>query len=420
MPPPDAAKPAPPAPAPAAPPVKACPACPDVVIEINETPDAKDDLVLLKCEHPAHRSKTKCRIKAVACAGGADVTMVLTNPDGRLRFPNSGDSTKTVSLPADGSWVHFEISGETASAALNDAVIEAHCATAAGAVKGTGKVTVVSFDPATLDITPGGTYTLGGGRYTVVGAHAVDYKAKATIKPAGVDCAAPQIKDLRIGLMQNAKATVKLTITWSNPTMAWTPSVAKGTDIIAPAGTVVNVPTTIRRTSALTAQRSDTDAPANPLYDRPAVATTLDAGSLAKPVGCAGGGTATSFDTPGTPAPATLTQKAKKGATEIGTVTYTLLNVNVDTDFITWTVLIDPNTNEFCALRERTWSVHADSSAAAQKATAGAADTAPTMDPVTGPPFGNDEINSAAATKLGPVGAATTPFTVPKPPPAPP
>jgi len=71
---------------------------------------------------------------------------VLTNPDGRLRFPNNADTTKTLILPSNGSWVAFQIFGNIASSAVGDAVIEAHCQSETGPVKVRKGVTVVAAE----------------------------------------------------------------------------------------------------------------------------------------------------------------------------------------------------------------------------------------------------------------------------------
>lgn len=367
-----------------------CPACPDMEIEINNTPATDDDLVLLKCEHPAHRSKTKCRIRAVACSGGSSATVVLVNPDGRLRFPEIGDTTKTLSLPSNGSWVPFEISGEKGSNAIGDAIIEAHCQNATGAIKAKAKVTVVWFDPVTITITPGGTYSLTGGLYTVTGGHGVDYAAQATIKPAGVNCSAPQVKNLRVGIMQNVRAGVRGMHTWGNPRIAWGSTASRGAS--------VTVPQSIQATITRPVDANDAESAVNPLYDQPGVKTTIDAGSLAKPKGCSGGGTATSWDTPQNQVPPTITQNAINTSTGviIGTVTYSLISTRIDNDFTTWAAIYDTATKHACALRQRTWSVHVSSTAAGkQQATVGT-DSAPTQDPIVGSPYSNDLVNNPA------------------------
>lgn len=377
--------------------------CPPVEIEINNTPDAKDDLVGLKCEHPAHRSIVNCRIKAKGA--GAIRTIVLTNPDGRLRFPNTADTTTTVNLPADGSWVGFQISGELGSNAIGDAVIEAHCQTATGALVGKKPATVFWFDQAEIKVTPGGNYTLVGTTFAPPG-HGVDHSAKARIRPAGVDCTAPQVANLKIGIMQNTAPATRRTDTWGNPTIAWAPGVA--------AGTKATVPTQMRLSTRRPVTCNDSIASVAPLYDQPAKADTLDADSLKPPIGCAGGAVATSFDTPANRnVRATFMSPATDvGGTVVGVVTYTLINTTIDTDFTSWAAVFNTATNEFCVLRQRTWSLHIDSAGAgAQKATSAASDAAATSDPVTAPPYSNDVVNDPANQSTGPVGAATTDFT---------
>lgn len=388
----DTKKPRPPALTPTLPLVAACPACPDMEIEINETPAGNDDLVLLKCEHPAHRTKTKCRIRSKNCASGASATVVLVNPDGKLRFPEAADTTRTVFLPTNGSWVTFEISGETGSIAVGDAVIEAHCGTATGVVKATAKVTVVSFDPSKIDIATPGIYSLMGTTFTTTGGHAVDYSAEATIKPAGVDCTALQIKDLRIGIMQNVCSGMRRVDTWGNPTIAprdWAPSV--------PSGTSITIPDTICSQVNRPVDANDTDAAADPLYDQPNVTTTVDANSLSVPKGCPGGATATSTDTPANSRVAATyflpVTNTTTGAL-VAKATYTLIGTTIDNDFTTWAAVYNITTKEACAIRERTWSVHVDSAATGTLKASAGTDGAPTKDPIIGGPFSNNIVNN--------------------------
>ena len=330
---------------------------------------------------------------------------MLTNPDGRLRFPGDADTTATVTVPADGSWAAFEISGEKGSDALKDAVIEAHCDTAAGLLIAKKEVTVFWFDQAKIDITPGGSYALGGGQYTVTAGNAVNYSAQARIRPAGVNCAAPQIKDLRVGIMQNDRTSGTAgEITWGNPTIAWAPGVA--------AGTTAAVPNTIHRVLNMPGVANDVATTVAPLYDQPGKADTLSANSLKPPIGCAGGAAATSFDTPSSPAPPTFNLPATSAAgAAVGVATYRLTSVRIIGAFMTWTVIFDTKTNEFCVLRERTWNVNVNSAAAgAQQATAAAADSAPTTTPVLAP-TANTMVNDPANQNTGPAGPATTTFT---------
>lgn len=124
--------------------------CPTMDIEINNTATADDDWVV-HCPHDPRHALT-CRIRTTGSPAN-DVTTVLTNPDGRLRFPGQSDVNTTVTVPSNGSWVEFQISGNSGSSAVGDAVIEAHCQDAAGAVLASKGVTVVAvereglFDP---------------------------------------------------------------------------------------------------------------------------------------------------------------------------------------------------------------------------------------------------------------------------------
>src|SRR5206468_4300454 len=123
---------------------------------------------------------------------GTPSTIVLTNPDGRLRFPNPADQTATLALPDSRAWVAFQISGEMGSDAVGDAVIEAHCGNAAGAIMGTKNVTVFWFTGAQINLTPLGRYRAVGARFATTGGDAVRHSAQAEIRPVGVNCAAPR------------------------------------------------------------------------------------------------------------------------------------------------------------------------------------------------------------------------------------
>lgn len=377
--------------------------CPSVEIQINNTPSTNDDLVGLKCEHPAHRSYVNCRVRATS--SGTIRTIVLTNPDGRLRFPEANDTTVGLTLPTDGSWVPFQISGEKGSAAIGDAVIEAHCNTATGAIVGKKEATVFWFDQAHIDVTPGGSYSLNGGVLQPAG-NGVNFSAQGRLRPAGVDCFAPQVSNLRIGIVQNVSGSTRQT-TWTSPTIVWNPGVANGTKVVTP--------TTLSETLVIPHQVNDSAADVSPLYDQPNKGTTtIDANSLQVPTGCSGSAPATSNDSPSTPVASRKIIPAKdvNGGTVVGTITYQrLVKGTVDDSFVIWTVVFNVTSNEICAIRERIWHLKIDSSKTGIQKAAPANDTDPTMDPVTSPPFTNDVGQDPANTTLGGVGAQMTSFT---------
>ncbi|MFO1448492.1 MAG: type VI secretion system tip protein TssI/VgrG [Opitutaceae bacterium] len=371
-------------------------------IEINNSPDSKDDLVRLVGGTPPVRHLVPARIRLTS-ESDVDVPVVLTNPDGKLRFPNTDNVTLSLSLPATGDFVPFQIAGEKASAGIGDAKIEAHQDTAEGAKIAEKGVTVFSFDPNKLTITNPGTYQLSGGRYTATGGNAANYSAEGKLKPAGVDCSAPQVSDLRIGIMQNDVTSGDGVVQeWDRPTMIWDAGTA--------VGTTVNVPSFVRRVSRLPVACNDVAPTVAPLYDQPGKGDTLDPNSLKPPTGCPGGGPATSFDTPSAGAPATFDLRASDASgTEVGTARYRLKRVRVIGIFKTWTVAFNPTDNTFETLRERGWKVDVSSdAAAAQKATTDAADAAPTTVPVLAP-TANTVVNDPANRSIeqGP----PTPFT---------
>jgi hypothetical protein len=375
-----------------------CPySCPAMEIEINNTSAANDDLVLLKSDRPVHVFTTTCRIRAIS---GPASTVVLTNPDGRLRFMGSPQQSLTV--PADGSWVTFTMSGENGSLAIGDAKIEAHCSDARGPVKARKDVTVVWFDDGHIDIATPGTYAVSLGRFTTTGGNAADFSATARIRPAGVDCSAPQIRNLRIGIIQNGQAGTPRERVWDSPAITWNPGVA--------ARTMVTVPTSMHRTIT-TPLNNDSEASVVPMYDQPGKTGTIDANSLQPPIGCTGSTAATSNDAPSTPMPTPLTLPATdSGGTVVGQVTYQVLKTFIRHNFLTWCAIFDTSTNDLWVLRERSWSVNADSSVAGTQASTDAADRAPAATPVLTPIF-NTVLNDPANATTARMGAATTTFT---------
>lgn len=375
--------------------------CPRVEFEINDTSTANDDLVLVKCERPNKRHKINCRIRSTS--SGNTHSVVLTNPDGRLRFPNSGDTTKSLTVRDDGQWVSFEISGERGSDAMNDAVIEARCMSDSGPVIGTKTVTVVHFDQAKMDIATPGSYSFTTNRLTTTGGHAVTYEMEARIRPSGVDCSAPQITNLRIGLLQNLENTTR-TITWDSPSITWIPGTATGTAAM--------VPTQIVRTISVSTQTNDSEATVAPLYDQPGKGATLNSNSLKQPMGCAGAATATTHDTPATTVPATFSIEARDaGGAIVGRVNFSAVGASINDRFTSWCVVFDTSTNELCTLRERPWTVNVSSGAAGTQKASPQADRTPTIMPTTTPPFINDVAKLPANQTLTTSGSRT--FTAP-------
>ena len=374
------------------------PPTPTVEIEVNNTPVTTDDVVSVIGLHPPQRVFVDCRIR-LASPSGAPVTVVLTDPSRHLNFPSPGVTTRTLNLPADGSFVAFQISGDGPSAALNDATIVAHVGNVGGPVCGSRTVTVANFDSAQITLTQGGNYGFVGNSYDVVGGGtAVSFAAQARIRPAGVNCAAPQLTNLRVGIMQESSNFV-VTEVWDTPAIVWLAA--------APSGTVATVPTTISQVTqyapAVVQPVNDGLAGASPLYDNSATA-------LLPPVGCAGGGIARSSDTPSSPTQPTFQLQARDGAGNVvGTVTWThFVHITRTERFRTYCVTFNAATRSFNNVRQANWSINLDSANAGQHAVV-TADAAPTVTPATGV-----QANNAPTQVTTPgVGAATTRFTKP-------
>ena len=352
-----------------------------VEVQINSTPDRNDDMVEVRSPiSPDKRRKIKARVRLPDTAPN-DVTVVLTNPDGRLRFPGPADTTKTLILPRNRDWVEFEISGEIKSDAKDDARVEVHQDTAEGLLLGHQTVTVFYFE-STMTVIQGGSYEWNAGHvYAPLNGPAVTFEASATVQPANLDCTAAPLKDIRIGIMQNARSQRRSLIV-DKPTINCLPGI--------PSGTRVTVPEIRLMSKSVLQFVNDSTSQSAPLYSQ-------ETGALASPVNC-GGGPAVSRDTPHMnfatidipPKPPSLAGVAE------GTLTYEVRRVTFDDTFRIWSVSFDVVTQEAIPLRERDWNLRVDSDATTpQQATVSPLDFAPTNVPVEAPPFFNDVLASA-------------------------
>ena len=365
-----------------------------VEIEVNNTPAAKDDVVQLKCEHPEKRYMVPARARLTP-ASDADLSVVLTNPDGRLRFPAVADTQKALTLPKNGDWVAFQISGETASVAIGDAMIEAHKDSAAGMLCGKLPATVFSFDQAKITLTPMGGYAVTDTATQRIVANtnppSISYAASARLRPAALDCTVDQIKNLQVSVGQNIDFVDSQI--YDMPTITWNAGVTNGTMATAP--TNITMTTTSGRIN-------DTDAASDPLYDIGVIFPNI----RQAPVGCAGAVDATGSDTPMSVADLTLSVPAKTaGGVMVGTVKYRLNRLTSNNSFITWCVIYDSVTKDMCAIWEGTWAVNLNSAGAAGVPTAGAATAAATTTPKIGHPFANDVANDPAKAVTANTGA---------------
>jgi len=127
-----------------------------------------------------------------------------------------GESAFELSLPKTGTPLEFVITGEKASENRNDAMLRALLEDP-GPPLVEEDLTVFWFDDAHIDVEIGGTYSLHpyneepgmwnfhpDGTPPPFGGYGVMLQARATLKPDGLVCSAPQISRIRIGIAQNA------------------------------------------------------------------------------------------------------------------------------------------------------------------------------------------------------------------------
>ena len=369
-------------------------------IQINNTTATNDDLVVLNSTHPAQQFNVNCQMRLQGPSVG-NVTVVLSNPDGRLRFPGPGNTTVNLTLDAAGAFSPFTISGNAASAAIGDAVI--HIALTNGSEITTKNVTVVSFDQGSMQLTQGNAYNFVGPAATAVsyaaaGNLAVSFSSSARLRPAGVDCTVPQLKDLRMAIMQETSA-MDFETTWDTPTIAFTGATQP-----------VTVPATRRST------RVFDPAVAQPINDGFNLATdhafplySKLAAALQPPSGCSGSAAAQSTDGPNHPTSPTsqLPIQDGTGAT-IATVTWTnRINTTRVQNFRTFCAVFNQVSNAFFSLREATWSLNTDSAAAAPQLASVNADAPAAANPTAVAPQAN---NVAQPETFSAVGGATKSF----------
>lgn len=306
----------------------------ELAIDINNTVMETDDLVRLRSTHPDRRFTVLGTVILKEQLSDS-VTIVLTNPDGRLGFPPNADGkspekTKTATFPP--TFENFYISGEMASDAVNDAKIEAYLDTAGGDVCLTKPMTVASLGSASISITKGSNYGIRANRLNVIApvdGPGVNFSAQASIKPQGVDCGplVPQLNSLRVGLKQNVVSTTRL-LDYASPSIRWFNDVPPGTVVPAPSSwrvaiTLASVPI------------DDSVVPADaPLFRRL---------SAQPPIGCPNGVPVNDSDSPNQEIlpPILMIPALTPTGQHVGTLDYPWASGTIDDSFMTWCVCFD-------------------------------------------------------------------------------
>lgn len=317
------------------------------------------------------RPQTQCSIW-VAGEPEKDITVWLINPDSRLRFNSDNKGDLKLVLPKNGDPESFILTGESASAAIGDAIIEAHMDAKDGPMGGKRPSTVYTFDPAKLTLTTPAKYGVVANKYQPVGDVALKMEGEASVKPDGV-ISGGMLGRIRITFAQNMLNFTDVLIV-NKPVIHWHASAA--------AGATVELPSFIKEETKVTTLTNDTDNADDPLYSTKAAAHT-------RPKNL-GGGTATATDSPFSSTRRVI--PVRLNGQIIGDALYSLDKVTLDDHWITWLVAYDPTGKNEYPLREAKWDAVLDSSAADQKASC-KADGAAATPPLRGKPFSNDAAN---------------------------
>ncbi len=372
-------------------------------LEINNTAATDDDVVRLKSvvgKNPVKRFTVDCRVK-ISPVLSTDMDVVLSNPDGRLRFPDAADTTRKLTLPKNGATVAFKISGESGSKKVGDAKIEVHKDTANGFKCASQGATVFYFEPNDITVEKGsGKYVMNGDTYGPAGGTAVDFSAVGTIQPPGINYQAPQIKNIKIGIVQNLVTSERRAYYEDPEVIAW--------DVSIPSGTSIDVPSQM---SAVIRSQNLNDA----INDAALPLATKDPNALVPPKPVQQGSVANSSDSPSCIFGSyRIYDKLEKGIV-IAKVKYRRkTHTTMKETFRDWAVTFDATANnETVPLRESSWSLDVDSAKANQTATPIGKDKEPENLPLLTLPIFNDELNTQSNYITEPVGNAVITLTKP-------
>ena len=329
----------------------------DVTIQVNDTPIADDDMVMLRDSNcpDVDRPTVKCQV-ILKAAQATDTIIVLSCPD--LRFPNETDTTKAVTIMAGGTAADFLISGETASANIGDATIKADLGTkdpVTGAITDTGtllgeqKCTVFQISPSSMTVTTGHAYMLGAGVFApdgVYGNPAVNLSATGSVSPAKLDMTQPQLVNLKIGIAQSSAAQCTHIVQYSNPIVNWNAGVGCGT-VTAPYAISLEWFTSVPANTMDCVTTGDA-----PVYNQKAPA-------LQPP----GGAAATTTDGPSIAGivAAVKVDLTDGAGTIVGSITYSNPVAAINDAYSDWSVSFDSVTKAVRAWKSAGWTLNVNS-----------------------------------------------------------
>ena len=380
-------------------------------LKFNDSAGSDDDVVQLSTpsygpDIPANQPVLDTAVRVIG-SPPPGLAVSLDNPDGRLAFGAAAPSpspapapsspiptvstTSPFTLTVGGGWMHLPVVGIDKSTNVGDGsvrVIVSGGGGAAGAILVQKAATVFWFGQATMNVVPDATYALQGQNYKPAAPpaglaphNAVDMVAAATIQPATINTNAPQLKNLRIVIVQNVTSD-SLADVYDKPQVTWRTNYPSGNPV--PVGTAVDIPDTVSRghnvvlngaTFPLPDAKPDEPNNPLPLYSRAAEA-------LVEPMGYTNGDQAGSSDSPNLPAPASPLPPGILGVNtlvvdNVGVAATALYKHYVKstrtTTFTTWCVLVDTTAGVrvVAPLAQTEWQIDLNSTGANEMATAG-------------------------------------------------
>lgn len=340
----------------------------DIRVDIHGTSATDDDYVRVG-------ESESCSIRLNSPLG-SDANVVLTSPDDKFRFDNGTSANQLyLTLPGNGNAIAFSITGVAPSSSVGGSEIHAHVGYATSHPFTTATLTVFKLVNANVSVTRGRDYvrdtTTGIAEYEPDSPPAVNMTASIDIVPADVDYSAPQIRDLRVTIVQNVTSSDRRATARYPTALSWDPSLPAGYTT-----TVAQVKESVTSFSGpvLDAQPATAGVPVY-VYDPDAflplnnVAATRDSPSYSIQTAYQ------KMPTSGSPTP-------------ILTYKYSTVRFFMRDNFLTYCFLVNGSNHQ--ALRQTSWYLNLDSSRAAQHAIVSASDSTVQSSPDLSPPVAQD------------------------------
>ena len=360
---------------------------------INNSTEATDDLVQLDNPFGRFPHITPCKIKLSGSL--SDVPVILGSKDNKLGFPVRESGALRLMLHSDGNFSDFSIGGYKKSDQVGDSEVRVSLESDPSTIYHRVPATVFYLD-GKLDRKIGEKYgtffhiVAGVERIelTVKPPPAISFEGTAKLFPEGMDCDAPQIKDLKIGLLQNCISSFAETV-WTNPEITWSRE---------PVG---SVPARLAFHALIdfNTEVLDSNNEFNPYIHLPS--------ELRAPEGCDNSGPVMGRDTPNLDSDRFIFFSAHDDENnEVDLINYRLTQQAIKDEFLTWLVSVD--SFGIAPSKEIKWTL--DVATGKEKRAKASGSRTPTKKPITVEPFCNDYAKTVATEEF--TGGAVT-FTYP-------